>query len=210
MLLSDTVGFIRALPHQLVTAFSATLEEAREADLLLHVADASEPEGRRAAQADAVAEVLDEIGASDVPRMLVLNKIDLADADQRIALSHRHPGALRSRRRPARASRACRACSPRTARARLTRVDMVIPYSRTALIADVYAAGSEVEQESTEEGTRVRALMAPAAAARIRQALGAGNAALERLPGVGGASPRSPAALRAQRMTTGVPMSIWS
>ena len=87
-------GFIRRLPHQLVTAFSATLEEVREADLMLHVADASEPEARRAAQADAVAEVLDEIGAADVPRMLVLNKIDLADADQRMAPRHRHPDAL--------------------------------------------------------------------------------------------------------------------
>ena len=75
LLLSDTVGFIRNLPHQLVTAFSATLEEVRDADLILHVADAAEPEARRAGQARAVAEVLDEIGAAEVPRLLVLNKV---------------------------------------------------------------------------------------------------------------------------------------
>jgi GTP-binding protein HflX len=171
VLLSDTVGFIRRLPHQLVTAFSATLEEVREADMVLHVADASEPEARRAAQAEAVAEVLDEIGAADVPRMLVLNKIDLADADQRTALSHRHPGALQVSAATGEGLDDLSRVLARTARARLTRVDLVIPYARAALIAEVYAAGSEVEQESTEEGTRVRALMPPAAAARLRQAL---------------------------------------
>ena len=122
VLLSDTVGFIRRLPHQLVTAFSATLEEVREADLVLHVADASEPEGRRAAQADAVAEVLDEIGAADVPRMLGAEQ----DRPGRRRPAHRPlaspPRApFRSPRRPARASRALSRVLARTARARLTR-----------------------------------------------------------------------------------------
>ena len=113
LLLSDTVGFIRNLPHQLVTAFSATLEEVRDADLILHVADASEPEARRAAQARAVAEVLDEIGAAEVPRLLVLNKIDLVDADERAALANRQPDARAGLGAPpARASTSCAAASP--------------------------------------------------------------------------------------------------
>jgi GTP-binding protein HflX len=77
VLLSDTVGFIRKLPHHLVASFHATLEEALEADLLLHVADASNPTTE--AQVDAVAEVLSEIGCADRPTLLVLNKVDAAE-----------------------------------------------------------------------------------------------------------------------------------
>src|ERR671927_453277 len=78
-LLTDTVGFIRKLPHQLVEAFAATLEEALEADLILHVVDASAPEDELAAMLAAVDEVLAEIGADDRPRLVALNKIDLLD-----------------------------------------------------------------------------------------------------------------------------------
>jgi GTP-binding protein HflX len=74
LLLADTVGFIRELPHEVVAAFRSTLSEARDADLLLHVVDASDPDhGQRMAQVDAV---LEEIGAGDLPRILVMNKID--------------------------------------------------------------------------------------------------------------------------------------
>ncbi len=77
--LADTVGFIRDLPHDLVAAFRATLEEAREADLLLHVADAADPE--HAVRIEQVDAVLNEIGAGEVPRLLVLNKIDLREGE---------------------------------------------------------------------------------------------------------------------------------
>src|SRR4029077_19211388 len=76
-LLTDTVGFIRKLPHQLVEAFGATLEETRRADLVLHVVDASVPEEELLAMTAAVEEVLDEIGANEAPRLLVLGKADL-------------------------------------------------------------------------------------------------------------------------------------
>src|SRR5215210_808413 len=76
-LLTDTVGFIRKLPHQLVEAFSATLEEALGADLIVHVADASVAEEEMHAMMAAVDDVLDEIGAGDTPRLLALNKVDL-------------------------------------------------------------------------------------------------------------------------------------
>ena len=79
-LLTDTVGFIRKLPHQLVEAFGATLEEALEADLLLHVADASAPEHELHEMLAAVDDVLAEIGAAERPRLLALNKVDLLDA----------------------------------------------------------------------------------------------------------------------------------
>src|SRR3954468_18665275 len=93
-LLTDTVGFIRKLPHQLVEAFAATLEEALEADLILHVADASAPEDELVEQLAAVDEVLAEIGAAERPRLLALNKMDLLDDTRRRELSFRHPRAV--------------------------------------------------------------------------------------------------------------------
>ena len=81
-LLTDTVGFIEKLPHQLVEAFKATLEETVLADLIVHVVDAAAPEERRLADMTAVDEVLEEIGAGEKPRLLVLNKADLLDEER--------------------------------------------------------------------------------------------------------------------------------
>ena len=93
-LLTDTVGFIRKLPHQLVDAFSATLEEAMGADLIVHVADASVPEDELAEMLAAVDEVLAEVGAAERPRLLALNKIDLLDDERRRELGFRYPRAI--------------------------------------------------------------------------------------------------------------------
>ncbi len=173
VLLSDTVGFIRHLPHQLVKAFSATLEEARDADLILHVADASEPDARRVARAEAVAEVLEEIGAGDIPRLTVLNKIDLVSADERTALGFRDPDAIQVSAVTREGLDALTERLANTARVRLTTLDVTIPYSEAQLLAAIYAEGSEVTQEPTDDGLlRVRALIPPAAAARIRSRLG--------------------------------------
>src|SRR3954451_2296498 len=93
-LLTDTVGFIRKLPHQLVDAFGATLEETRLADLILHVVDASADEDELVEMLRAVEDTLEEIGAGDRPRILVLNKADALDAERRTELAHRHPGGV--------------------------------------------------------------------------------------------------------------------
>jgi GTP-binding protein HflX len=175
LLLSDTVGFIRNLPHQLVTAFSATLEEVRDADLILHVADGAEPEARRASQARAVAEVLDEIGAAEVPRLLVLNKIDLVDRDGRAALANRQPDAVQVSAATGEGLDRLRRRLAEAARSRLTPVEVTIPYALSGLIAAVYSDGREVEQEATADGTRVRALMPPHSAARLRAQLNGGG-----------------------------------
>ncbi len=175
VLLSDTVGFIRNLPHQLVTAFSATLEEVSDADMILHVADAAEPEGRRAAQARAVAEVLDEIGASGVPRLPVLNKIDLVGADERAALANRQPDGVQVSAATGEGLDELRRRLADAARSRLTPVELTIPYELSGLISTVYSDGREVEQEPTADGTRVRALMPPASAARLRARLNGGG-----------------------------------
>src|SRR5947209_33502 len=93
-LLTDTVGFIRKLPHQLVEAFGATLEETRLADLILHVADGSVPEEELEEMTRAVEDVLTEIGAGEVPRLLVLAKADRVGEERREELRFRHPGAV--------------------------------------------------------------------------------------------------------------------
>src|SRR4051812_30850200 len=90
-LLTDTVGFIRKLPHQLVEAFAATLEETIRADLVLHVVDASASEEELGDMLRAVEDVLEEIGAGDQPRLLVLNKADAVDDERRRELAFRHP-----------------------------------------------------------------------------------------------------------------------
>ena len=91
LLLTDTVGFIRKLPHQLVDAFGATLEETRLAELILHVVDASVGEDEMLEMMAAVDTVLEEIGAGENPRLLVLNKADAIDAERRAELRRRHP-----------------------------------------------------------------------------------------------------------------------
>ena len=92
LLLSDTVGFIDRLPHALVAAFRATLEETADADLVLHVIDASNPERER--QAAAVNRVLEEVGATTVPRLEVYNKIDRLTPDEQRRLREADPSAL--------------------------------------------------------------------------------------------------------------------
>lgn len=175
LLLSDTVGFIRNLPHQLVKAFSSTLEEVREADLILHVSDASQSEARREAQAAAVAAVLDEIGAGAVPRLVVMNKTDLLDDDARLALRGRHPDAICVSAATGEGLDDLRAELARAARERLERLDITIPFALAGLVATVYEDGREVERTDDEEGTHIRALLPPASAGRIRAAVaGAG------------------------------------
>lgn len=93
VLLSDTVGFIRDLPHRLIASFKATLEEARQADLLLHVADASNPAVYQ--QISAVYDVLEEIGIEEKDTLLVLNKVDNASSTQLDAVLNRYPTAVK-------------------------------------------------------------------------------------------------------------------
>ncbi len=172
--LSDTVGFIRALPHQLVEAFKSTLEETRDADLLLHVADASEPEDRRSARETAVLEVLDEIGAADVPRLLVLNKIDRLDSEARQALRFRHPEATCVSALTGEGLDALRAHLVEFTRSRLTAIEVLVPYTQGALISAIYSVGRDVVQQAGPDGTLVRALVPPPDAARITAALNGG------------------------------------
>ncbi len=174
VLVSDTVGFIRHLPHQLVESFRSTLDEVRDAHLIVHVADASEDDEGREARAKAVEDVLDEIDASEVPRLLVLNKCDLLDDEDRAALRRRHPGAIMTSARSGEGVDDLRERLLATARARWERVELNVPYARGDVVSAVYAAGREVHQDAGPEGTIIRALMPAADAARIRASLARG------------------------------------
>lgn len=169
--LSDTVGFIRALPHQLVEAFKSTLEETRDADLILHVADASESEDRRRTRETAVLEVLEEIGAAEVPRLLVLNKVDRLDAEAREALRFRHPDAIEVSAVSGEGLDTLREHLVEFTRSRLTAIEVLVPYAQGGIVSTIYSVGRDVVQEAGPDGTLVRALVPPTDAARIIAAL---------------------------------------
>jgi len=165
-LLTDTVGFLRKLPHQLVDAFGATLEETRRAKLILHVVDASTAEDRMVEMVRAVDEVLEDIGAGSSPRILVLNKADLIDAERREELRFRHPdGVVVS----AQTGEGLEALRERVAAAfapMLRAVELLVPYREAGLLPELHAAAGDLEREETAEGVHVRARLPAALAAR--------------------------------------------
>jgi len=165
-LLTDTVGFIRKLPHQLVDAFGATLEETRRAKLILHVVDASTDEERMVEMVRAVDEVLDDIGAGSSPRVLVLNKADLIDDERREELRFRHPdGVVVS----AETGEGLDVLRERVAAAfapMLRAVELLVPYREAGMLPELHAAAGDLEREETAEGVHVRARLPAAIAAR--------------------------------------------
>ena len=162
--LTDTVGFVRNLPHELVEAFRSTLEEVAGADLVVHVVDAAHPDPL--GQVAAVRTVLADIpGALEVPELIALNKADLVDGVALAALRTRLPGAVAVSARTGRGLEELRerieAMLPRPDIA----VDVVVPYSRGDLVARVHADGEIESIDYVPEGTRVRARVdAPLAA----------------------------------------------
>src|SRR3954465_6560314 len=155
-LLTDTVGFIRKLPHQLVDAFGATLEETVMADLVLHVVDASVPEVEMDEMLRAVDSVLDEIGAGDRPRLLVLNKADALDEERREELRFAHPdGILVS----ALAGAGIDELGERVEHAfdeTLRSIDLLLPFDEGGRLAELHELAGELERIDTAEGVRVR------------------------------------------------------
>jgi GTP-binding protein HflX len=166
---TDTVGFIRKLPHQLVDAFSATLEEALEADLLLHVADASVPLEELAEMLAAVEEVLGEIGAAERPRLLALNKVDLIDAEQRRQLRFRHPRAIQVSAETGEGLEELKRAVEGRFLATLEPMDLLVPYDEGGRLAELHELAGELEREDTAEGVKVRARVPAAAAPRFER-----------------------------------------
>ncbi|HSP71903.1 MAG TPA: GTPase HflX [Gaiellaceae bacterium] len=157
-LVTDTVGFIRRLPHQLVEGFASTLEETLVADVVLHVVDASAPEERLDEMIAAVESVLKEIGAGGLPVEVVLNKIDAVDPLRRRRLASHLPGALQISARTGEGLEELRARIAERFAARFEDVRLLVPYDHGSALADLYALGAPIEERrDTPEGVEVRA-----------------------------------------------------
>jgi GTPase len=157
-LVTDTVGFIRRLPHQLVEGFAATLEETLVADLVLHVADAAAPDERLDDQLRAVRAVLDEIGASELPAELVLNKIDAVDPPRRERLANRFPAAIQVSALTGAGLDELRAQIAARFADRFELVELLVPYSEGGRLAELYALGPPIESRTDrEDGVLIRA-----------------------------------------------------
>ncbi|MCR6711264.1 MAG: GTPase HflX [Demequina sp.] len=166
---SDTVGFVRDLPHQLVAAFASTLEEVAHADLVLHVVDASHPDPE--GQIRAVREVLADVpGASQVPEVLVLNKADIAEHDVLMRLRARpeptiEVSALTGEGLPELLTLIAEKL-PRPE----VRVDVTLPYTRGDLVAEAHSKGEVVSEHHVADGYELVALVNESLAARINEA----------------------------------------
>jgi GTP-binding protein HflX len=157
-LVTDTVGFIRRLPHQLVEGFAATLEETLVADLVLHVVDASAPEERQEEMARAVDAVLGEIGAGELPVEIVLNKIDAVDELGRARLANRYPDALQISAQTGEGLDALRARIAERFEERYEVVELLVPYSEGGKLAELYALGPPIERRADRaDGVFIRA-----------------------------------------------------
>ena len=152
-LVTDTVGFVRRLPHQLVEGFAATLEETLVADLVLHVVDGSAQEDKLVEQIAAVNSVLQEIGADRLPVELVVNKIDAVDALQRRRLANRYPDALQVSALGGEGLDDLRVRIADRFGERFEPVRLLLPYDEGGRLNELYALGAPIEQrEDTSEG----------------------------------------------------------
>ncbi len=156
-LVTDTVGFIRKLPHQLVDAFKATLEETVLADLIVHVVDAAEPEAERGASMAAVDSVLEEIGAGAKPRLLAFNKIDLLDAEQRAEPAIRTPEAVLLSARTGEGLDELRDGIAELFEETLQPLELLVPYEEGARLAELHEIAGDLVREEGSEGVLVRA-----------------------------------------------------
>jgi GTP-binding protein HflX len=156
-LLTDTVGFIRKLPHQLVESFAATLQETIDADLILHVVDAAAPEAERIEMIHAVDETLSEIGAGDRPRLLVLNKVDLLDEEARRDLHFMHPDAVQVSAASGEGEQELRDAVEGRFLATLRTMNLLVPYDQGGSLSELHELAGDVERSDTPEGVRVKA-----------------------------------------------------
>jgi GTP-binding protein HflX len=167
--LADTVGFVRHLPHQLIEAFRSTLEEVKDADLILHIVDASDdaPEEQMAA----VREVLNEIDAGGVPELVVINKCDIADPDRIATLLRREPHAVVVSATTGEGIEELLLAIEADLPHLMEEIDILLPYSRGDLLSRVHSQGDVISIEHEAGGTRLRARVPKSLAGELAQAL---------------------------------------
>ncbi|MBQ1892759.1 MAG: GTPase HflX [Clostridia bacterium] len=169
VILSDTVGFINKLPHELINAFRSTLEEVTRADIILHVIDVSSD--HHDAQMRVVEEVLAELDAGSVPRIDVFNKCDLLPEfpEQRNDTGERRRAFISAKEKTGLES--LLAAVEELINSRKTEIDTVIPYSKYEAVSFIYKTGTVIEEEHTPEGTRIRAYLEEADLGQLKKLL---------------------------------------
>ena len=169
VLVSDTVGFIKKLPHDLVASFRSTLAEALEASLLLFVVDASDPTYE--SQLEVSRNVLKEIGADTVPSRLLLNKIDRVSEEDRAALREKHPDAILLSATSAQDVAALRETIIAFFEASMVEDQLMLPYAKQGLLSDVYENARVLSEDYDATGRVMKVRGLPAAIARLRRTL---------------------------------------
>ncbi len=169
ILVTDTVGFIKDLPHSLVASFRSTLDAALEAGLLLHVVDAADPTWRE--QETVTASVLAEIGAADLPRVLLFNKCDRLTPDALAALQAERPDAWTTSARSPEASAALHARIVAWFSARDPEIELFVPWTRGSVTGQIHAQTLVISESFEDEGVRYRVRAAPEVLARLGAAL---------------------------------------
>ncbi len=169
VLVSDTVGFIKRLPHDLVASFRSTLEEARDASLLVHVVDASDPAFRP--QLEVTRQVLRELEADRAPSLLVLNKIDRVDESTRGLLALEFPDALQASARSRDDLEALRAKIVAHFAKGMAETELFVPYAKSALVARLHQGATVLSEVHEDEGTRLKVRAPHAFVAQIRAQL---------------------------------------
>ena len=172
ILVSDTVGFIKQLPHDLVASFKSTLDEALEASLLLFVVDASDPAWQ--AQLEVTRKVLQEIGADAVPSRLILNKMDQLDEAARSALREAHPEAIQLSARSPEQVAALRETIIAFFDASMVEEELELPYAKQGLLGEIYESVRVVSEDYSATGRTLRLRGMPAAIARLQRAVASG------------------------------------
>jgi len=163
--LTDTVGFVRNLPHQLVEAFRSTLEEVAEADVILHVVDAAHPDP--AAQLATVRDVIGDVGGRDIPELVVFNKADLVDEDTRLVLRGLEPEALFVSSRTGEGIDGLRAAIEAALPLPAAEVTALVPYDRGDLVSAVHETGMILSQTHEPGGTLLHARVGAQLAAQL-------------------------------------------
>ncbi|GAA4483426.1 GTPase HflX [Microbacterium panaciterrae] len=163
--LTDTVGFVRNLPHQLVEAFRSTLEEVGDADVIVHVVDGSHPDP--AGQIKTVRDVMGDVGAREVPEIVVFNKADLIDEDERMVLRGLVPGAYFVSSRSGEGIEELRAAIDAILPKPAVEIVAVVPYDRGDLVAAVHESGLLLDVVHEEAGTRIHAHVSERLAAEL-------------------------------------------
>lgn len=169
---TDTVGFVKKLPHQLVTAFKTTLDVVRDADLLVHVVDGSGPDPEGAM--DAVREVLEEIGAGAVPELLVFNKADRLNVHGQAGahrLAERYEGAVAVSAHSGENVEYLMAVIGDRVRSMTELAELLVPWARGDVIASIHREGQVLSEAAEEEGMRLKARLEPASLGALRDYL---------------------------------------